>query len=72
MERLIDKFLVRGENGRKYTVLIYQESRDTSSTEGRSSLDTVQNCRLSSGEPLNYIDENTYRTVMGEILTRCD
>jgi hypothetical protein len=71
-ERLIDKFLVQGENGRKYTVLIYQESVDTSSTEGSSSLDTMQSCRLSNGEPLNCIDSNTYKTVMGQILTRCD
>ena len=71
-ERLIEKFSASGENGRKYTVLVYQESVDTSSTEGQSSLDTMQSCRLSNGEPLNYIDKNTYKTVMGETLTRCD
>ena len=70
-ERLVEKFAGRAENGRKYTVLIYQEMIDASSMDGPGSIPGMQSCRLSNGEPVNCIDNDTYRTLMGEVLKRC-
>jgi hypothetical protein len=66
-----ERFLVYRKNGTSLYVNAIRSRIDTSTLDGRSSIEGLTTLRLDDGSPVNVIDENTFMIVVtGEQVTR--
>ena len=70
-EKHIESIECEYEDGRRATVDVFQEFLSQPTMSGRGApMEGMKSARLRSGRPVNYLDEQRFRTVEGEILTR--
>lgn len=68
---ITERFRVRGDDGSVHNAVCFQADIDTTTFEaGKSSMRGMKEYRLASGAALNYIDENTFRTVDRKLYKR--
>jgi hypothetical protein len=73
MEHQIDRFNARAEDGRLFSVVIYQEFVDGTAIgdEAKKWIPGMKRIALSDGSSVNFVDQNTFRIVQtGEIIRR--
>ncbi len=59
-----ERFKVRTDTGKEYTVIIYQEYIDVSSLDNpHAEIEGFKELRTSSGLHLNFIDPKTFKVV---------
>lgn len=63
MERQIDRFDAKTDDGRVFSVVVYQEFIDATSIgdKARKWIPGMKRITLSDGSPVNYIDANTFK-----------
>ena len=70
MIKEIDRFVVRTEAGREYTVTVLQEYIDTSSFDGPSQIEGLKTFLLTNGWGATYIDAETFKIVETDEIAR--
>ena len=70
MIKEIDRFVVRTDAGREYSVTVLQEYIDTSSFDGPSQTEGLKSFRLTNGWAANYIDAETVKIVETDEIAR--
>jgi hypothetical protein len=56
-------FQATGDDGKKYTVLIYQQYLDASSSEGSDVTEGMTELRLSDGRKVSRINKGQYKAI---------
>jgi hypothetical protein len=70
MLRLIGRYVARSDNGQTYQVNEYQEFVDASTKDGSDWIPGMKYCELSDGSKVNYVDDETWKTLDGTIIRR--
>ncbi|AZO47114.1 MAG: hypothetical protein EOS54_04530 [Mesorhizobium sp.] len=71
MRKEIERHLCRGDSGREYEVVFYQNYRRFQPLSGPAQdVPTMKEAFLSDGRAVNVIDDNTFRIVISDELIR--
>ncbi len=71
MRKEIGRVVCRDDGGNEYSVVMWQNFSDSSALEAANRMTpTTKALALSTGEPVNFIDDNTFEIVESETVIR--
>ena len=68
MREEIDRIACVGDDGESYTVIMYQRYKQFRGFDGNSWVPGMKEAELPNGDPVNYIDDNTFKIVLSDVV----